>query len=145
MPPPSQTVQIINSAVMRAFIVTRLKERWKLIKKPIHFAAFLLDPRFLSIVIAINVYNQGKVYLQKKSKNNWQAYEKLLIKFRQREKPFDESQFVVGINDDPKDCWKYLSIFGEYSGFAKLALRVLDAPTGTQGVERSFCSWRSMM
>ena len=119
-----------------------IKLRWKLIKKTIHLAAFLLDPRFIDIPISAHVYSQASIYLKKKSKNNWQQYEKLLIKFRRKENPFNSSHFVVGIEDDPKDCWKYLSMFGEYSGFANLAVRTLESPTGIQGVERSFCSWR---
>ena len=88
------------------------------------------------------MYQQATVYLKKKSKHHWQEYERLLIKFRNRQEPFNCEQFCIGINDDPKYSWEYLLMFDDYKGFSKLALRVLDTPTGIQGVQRSFCSWR---
>lgn len=134
--------RIINSAIMRNFIVEKLKLRWKLIRKPIHLAAFIVDPRFRNIAISMNFYNTAAQYLKKKSKDKWTQNEKILTKFRNSEKPFNCEQFNLNLHDDPRDSWKWISMFDEYKGFAKIALRALDAPTGIQGVERSFCSWR---
>lgn len=132
------SIRSINTPQLRKFVYNVIKQKWQLIECDVHYAAFILDPRFRDEPISIDDYKRAENFLKKRAGSDWSEYHPYLTDFRLKNNDFGHPTFVIDLNKDPLVPWRWISMFPKYNKFANFVLKVLKIPPGIGAVERSF-------
>lgn len=123
------------------FISRHLEISWNLIVDPIHFASFLMDPRYRYQQMDESEYLAGEKLIEKLAQSfpNPAQIMDLFYQFRNR------NSWNVGIfawsdkfGGNPISYWGRLETQSKYRDLAKIGIHCLSFPQSSAAVERSF-------
>jgi len=136
---PTSTSSLIDIAT-RDFVTNSLDERWNMFEEYIHWASFILDPRFRQEHIDFTDYENGEFFIKKfthlECPEEWRRLNNQLLKFRTFKDMYNEE---IEMEEDPKTFWVRLAASsGRDNKLVSVALKVLSFPASAAAVERSF-------
>ena len=124
------------------YFCRKLDEKWTLMSSPLHYGVYLIDPRFRDHPLPFDELKIGEECLKDKAGDDWGLWEKFYLQYHEPAAPFNDASFNIGINDDPRKCYKPLTRAQGYKEYGLFCVDLLNINGTSVKLERSFKSVR---
>ena len=119
-------------------LIRLLDEKWQLMRSPLHYAVYLIDPRFRSHPLTFTEVRYGEDCLKRLAGDKWDEWNKYYIDYHGKRYPFNDESFNIGIGDDPRKCYEPLTRAIGYKEYAEFCVDKLNINGTSCKLERSF-------
>ena len=119
-----------------------LDEKWKLMESPLHYAVYLVDPRFIDHKLSYREVQKGMDWLKERAGDDWTDFQHILKDMLHRRNIFEADAWKITVDEDPLKPFENLDICCDYEEYAQWATDIIQINGTSVALERSFKALR---